>query len=94
MQQAYKAAGIKIPRVTTDQVHAGIPVPPKMLRAGDLILPPGSPGSRTNPRHVGMHLGNGLIINAPHTGDVVKIVKFQGYWAIEHGRRPQGEVVV
>ncbi|MFF5230277.1 C40 family peptidase [Dactylosporangium sp. NPDC000521] len=80
MQQAYKAAGISIPRVTTDQVRTGIPIPPSFLRAGDLIFLPGSLGSKTNPRHVGMYLGNGLVIHAPKTGDVVKIVKLQGYW--------------
>jgi cell wall-associated NlpC family hydrolase len=81
MQQAYRAAGISIPRITTDQVKAGIPVPgANQLLPGDLIFLPGSLGTRTNPRHVGMYLGSGLVINAPKTGDVVKIVKLQGYW--------------
>ncbi|WP_089293208.1 C40 family peptidase [Actinoplanes regularis] len=81
MQQSYRAAGITIPRITTDQVRAGIPVPSAtQLLPGDLIFLPGSLGTRTHPRHVGMYLGNGIIINAPKTGDVVKIVKLQGYW--------------
>jgi cell wall-associated NlpC family hydrolase len=81
MQQAYKAAGITLPRVTTDQVHAGIPVPSaNLLRPGDLIFLPGSLGSKTNPRHVGMYLGSGLVVHAPKTGDVVKISRLQGYW--------------
>jgi cell wall-associated NlpC family hydrolase len=33
----------------------------------------------TSPRHVGMYLGQGLIIQAPSTGDVVKIVKLSGW---------------
>jgi cell wall-associated NlpC family hydrolase len=80
MQQAYRAAGVSIPRVTTDQVHAGKEIAdPAMLLPGDLILIPGSEGTMSNPRHVGMYLGQGLIIQAPHTGDVVKISRLSGW---------------
>lgn len=74
IQQAYRAAGITIPRVTTDQVNAGKAVSdPALLLPGDLILIPGSEGTMANPRHVGMYLGQGLIIHAPKTDDTVKI---------------------
>lgn len=80
MQQAYRAAGIAIPRVTTDQVNAGTPVAdPSLLLPGDLILIPGSLGSMTNPRHVGMYLGNGLIVQAPQSNDAVKISALSGW---------------
>ncbi|WP_144118362.1 C40 family peptidase [Catellatospora sichuanensis] len=80
MQSAYRAAGVSIPRVTTGQVRAGKEITdPAMLLPGDLILIPGSEGTISNPRHVGMYLGDGLIIQAPKTGDVVKITKL-GYW--------------
>ncbi|MBM0224515.1 MULTISPECIES: C40 family peptidase [Micromonospora] len=80
MQSAYRAAGVSIPRVTTDQVNAGKAITdPAMLLPGDLILIPGSEGTMSNPRHVGMYLGQGLIIQAPKTGDVVKIIK-SGSW--------------
>ncbi|MFY1703049.1 C40 family peptidase [Micromonospora sp. WMMA1923] len=75
MQAAYRAAGIIIPRVTTDQANSGRPVAnPGLLLPGDLILIPGSLGTLSNPRHVGMYLGNGLVIHAPSTGDSVKII--------------------
>jgi cell wall-associated NlpC family hydrolase len=80
MQQAYRAAGITIPRTTADQVHAGTSVPdPANLRPGDLILIPGSGGTRADPGHVGMYLGSGLIVQAPKTGDVVKISKLSSW---------------
>jgi cell wall-associated NlpC family hydrolase len=80
MQQAYRAAGIRIPRTTADQVHAGTAVPgPADLRPGDLILIPGSGGSRADPGHVGMFIGSGLIVQAPKTGDVVKISKLSSW---------------
>ena len=80
MQAAYRAAGISIPRVTADQVHAGTAVAdPVLLQPGDLILIPGSAGTMTAPRHVGMYLGQGLIIQAPQTGDIVKITKLSSW---------------
>ncbi|MBM0224855.1 C40 family peptidase [Micromonospora sp. ATA51] len=80
MQAAYRAAGISIPRVTTDQANAGKAVTdPALLLPGDLILIPGSQGTMTNPRHVGMYLGEGLIIQAPKTGDVVRITRLSSW---------------
>jgi cell wall-associated NlpC family hydrolase len=80
VQRAYAEAGIGIPRVTTDQAHAGTPVAdPSQLLPGDLILIPGSDGTMTSPRHVGMYLGNGLIIQAPQSNDVVKISPVGGW---------------
>ena len=76
MQAAYRAAGVTIPRVTIDQVNAGQPVAdPALLLPGDLILIPGSQGTMSNPRHVGMHLGKKLIIQAPKTGDVPEVAQ-------------------
>ena len=81
IQAAYRAAGLTLPRTTTGQVHAGTPVPgPAFLRAGDLVFISGSLGTRTNPRHVGLYLGNELIVTAPRTGDVVKVISLNT-WA-------------
>lgn len=80
MQQVHRAAGITIPRVTGDQVHAGRPgASPDQLLPGDLILIPGSLGTIDHPGHVGMYLGKGLIIHAPQTGDVVRITRLAGW---------------
>ncbi|MFI2652774.1 C40 family peptidase [Micromonospora fulviviridis] len=80
MQAAYRAAGISIPRVTTDQANAGQPVTdPALLLPGDLILIPGSQGTMANPRHVGMYLGDGLVIQAPKTGDLVRITRLSSW---------------
>lgn len=74
MQQAYHTAGVSIPRTTLDQVHAGAAVTSiSAIAPGDLVFIPGSDGTRTVPRHVGMYIGDGLLVQAPHTGDVVKI---------------------
>ena len=70
VQQAYKAAGISLPRTTYDQVNQGTPTDVNHLVPGDLLFTePGAQG----PGHVGIYMGDGLIINAPHTGAVVDI---------------------
>ncbi|MFI7578278.1 C40 family peptidase [Micromonospora sp. NPDC049497] len=80
MQSAYRAAGISIPRITIDQVNIGKPVAnPALLLPGDLVFIPGSHGTLTNPRHVGMYIGQELIIQAPTTGDMVKISRLSDW---------------
>ncbi|MBM0259525.1 C40 family peptidase [Micromonospora sp. 4G55] len=80
LQQAYRAAGISIPRTTAEQVHAGAPVADYgELMPGDLLFIAGSRGSVSRPGHVGMYLGQGLLIQAPHTGDVVKVSRLSAW---------------
>lgn len=43
------------------------------LQAGDLVFIPGADGTTSNPGHVGLYLGDGLILQAPRTGDHVRI---------------------
>lgn len=73
MQMAYKAAGMSLTRTTFTQVAEGKPVAVDALQAGDLVFTAGSDGSAASPGHVGMFMGSGLIINAPHTGAVVSV---------------------
>jgi cell wall-associated NlpC family hydrolase len=87
VQAAYRAAGVSIPRVTRDQVHAGTPVASVAdIRPGDLIFIPGADGTPAHPGHVGMAIGSGLLVQAPKTGDVVKISAVSG-WDVVAVRR-------
>ncbi|WP_405818027.1 C40 family peptidase [Streptomyces sp. NBC_01390] len=70
MQQSYKAAGVTLTRTTYTQVKEGKPVSVDALQPGDLVF---TEGTAEVPEHVGMVVGQGLIINAPRTGDVVRI---------------------
>jgi cell wall-associated NlpC family hydrolase len=73
VQMAWAAAGVSLPRTTFEQVHAGTPVASvSQLQPGDLILIPGSDGTVAAPGHVGMYVGDGYLINAPTTGQVVQ----------------------
>lgn len=64
MLAAWAAAGVPIPAGTVNQKNAGTPADPATIAPGDLVFIPGSLGSPTNPRHVGMYVGNGLVVNA------------------------------
>jgi hypothetical protein len=80
VQQAYKAAGISLPRVTDDQQHSGTAVASAAdLKPGDLIFIPGSDGTMADPGHVGIYIGDGLIVQAPHTGDYVKLSRLTSW---------------
>jgi peptidoglycan DL-endopeptidase CwlO len=62
---AYLAAGIVIARTTFGWRDDGPVVPLSQLQPGDLLFSAGSDGTDTNPGHVVMYLGGGLIIQAP-----------------------------
>ncbi|MEU6416033.1 C40 family peptidase [Streptomyces spiralis] len=70
MQASYKAGGISISRTTYTQVKAGKAVSVDALKPGDLLF---TRGTARVPDHVGMFIGDGLILHAPRTDDVVKI---------------------
>ena len=75
---AWAAAGVQLPHYTVAQYQLGQPVAAiSLLAPGDLIFIPGSDGSLDppNPQHVGMYLGAGYMIDAPDTGEYVKIQK-------------------
>jgi len=71
VQNVFKAKGIDLPRVTTDQVKKGREVSKAQLQPGDLVF-------FHNNGHVGIYIGNGQYIHSPHTGDQVKISSLAG----------------
>jgi hypothetical protein len=70
IQYSYGKAGIKIPRVSQDQQNYGSAVDPNNVQPGDLLFI-GSPA-----HHVMMSIGGGKVIEAPHTGDVIKEIAY------------------
>ncbi len=81
VMMAYRAAGISLPRTTFQQVLVGTPVYGLgQLAPGDLLFSAGSDGTATDPGHVGMYIGAGLVIEAPQTGEPVMITPLSGYW--------------
>ncbi|MDI2130578.1 NlpC/P60 family protein [Yinghuangia seranimata] len=71
---AYAAAGITIPRVAQDQYAAGPKLPYNApLQPGDLVFY----GTARNIHHVGLYIGDGLMIDAPFTGALVRTERFR-----------------
>jgi cell wall-associated NlpC family hydrolase len=62
----YAQLGIELPHQAAAQYGYGVAVPRDQLQPGDLVFYDGL-------SHVGIYIGNGDIVHAPHTGDVVKI---------------------
>lgn len=80
MMTAWLKAGRNITRTTFTQHFAGTAARAAGLRPGDLVLTPGA-GSLARPDHVGMYIGRGLVIHAPHTGAVVTVLTYSSFVA-------------
>ena len=71
-QAAWAFAGVSIPRTSYEQ--ADLPaVPESQLAPGDIMEFSGD-------GHVGIYVGGGMLIDAPHTGAVVEKVAFSGWF--------------
>jgi cell wall-associated NlpC family hydrolase len=73
--RAWQAAGVSLPHNADAQSHYGTRIAPTQdaLKPGDLVF------FHRPISHVGIYVGNGLYLHAPHTGTVVKIAKMP--WA-------------
>jgi NlpC/P60 family len=66
----YAQLGVHLTHYTGSQFYEGARVPPDALQPGDLVF---FEPSQRGPQHEGIYIGGGKFIQAPHTGDVVKI---------------------
>jgi cell wall-associated NlpC family hydrolase len=70
----YAQVGVSLPHNAAAQYGYGTPVSRSALQPGDLVFFDGL-------GHVGLYVGGGNFIHAPHTGDVVKISSMTGWYA-------------
>jgi len=80
--RAWGAAGVSLPHNAAAQQADTRPVSYGDLQPGDLVFF-GSPAY-----HVGIYIGGGRMIAAPHTGDVVKIQSVSAHGGFSGGGRP------
>jgi len=83
-QAAWKAAGVTLPRTTYDQVNAGTTVSLSDIQPGDLVF------FYDDISHVGLYIGNGMMIHAPKPGAYVReeSIFYDGESAIHSVVRP------
>ncbi|MBI1376561.1 MAG: hypothetical protein GC157_03640 [Frankiales bacterium] len=77
---SYAHVGVSMIQYSQAQFAAGEKIPVSRLRPGDLVFFATDPNDWGTIHHVGMYAGNGLMVEAPHTGDHVK---FQTIWQSE-----------
>jgi peptidoglycan DL-endopeptidase CwlO len=70
----YAQVGVSLPHSSYAQYGYGSPVSMSQLQPGDLVFFDGL-------GHVGIYVGGGTFIHAPHTGDVVKYSSLSGWYA-------------
>jgi cell wall-associated NlpC family hydrolase len=70
---AYAQVGVALPHSSYAQWGMGVPVSQDQLQPGDLVFFDGL-------GHVGIYIGGGQFVHAPHTGDVVKISSLSEGW--------------
>ncbi len=76
---AYGRVGVRLPHSSQAMMHLGQRVSRHALRRGDLVISNGG-------GHVGIYLGHGLVLHAPHTGAVVSRSPL-AWWSITMIRR-------
>ncbi|MER7926395.1 C40 family peptidase [Streptomyces sp. NPDC096057] len=83
-QAAWKATGVTLPRATTDQADAGTTVPLAEAQPGDLVF------FHDDSSHVGVYVGDGMMIHAPKPGAYVReeSVHYDGTAVIHSVVRP------
>jgi cell wall-associated NlpC family hydrolase len=70
----YGRLGVSLPHNAAAQYGMGTPVPRDALEPGDLVFFDGL-------GHVGIYVGGGSFIHAPHTGTVVQISSLSGWYS-------------
>ena len=76
----YAQLGISLPHYTVAQWNATQPISQSQMQPGDLVFFDGL-------GHVGIYIGNGQFVDAPHTGSVVRIDSISGFGSFDGARR-------
>jgi cell wall-associated NlpC family hydrolase len=76
----YAQLGISLPHYTVAQWSSTIPISSSEMEPGDLVFFDGL-------GHVGIYIGGGQFVDAPHTGSVVRIDSLSGFGSFNGARR-------
>jgi cell wall-associated NlpC family hydrolase len=88
--RAWEAAGIELPRVAATQYGAGAHVRVTDARVGDLVFFGADPTNPSTIDHVGIYVGLGMMVDAPHTGAAVRVESLYPKGLMPYATRPSG----
>ncbi len=72
--RAYQVGGLQLPRTAAAQWNAGAHIlDPAAVQPGDLVFYASDLANPATIHHVGIYIGAGNMINAPHAGAVIRI---------------------
>ena len=72
-QAAYALSGIALPHNAAAQWYSGVHVPTNQLQPSDLVFFATNLSNPATIHHVGIYIGGGQMIDAPHTGADVRV---------------------
>ena len=77
---SYAQVGVSLPHSSYAMWNDGVSVPRDQLQPGDLVFFDGL-------GHVGLYIGGGSFVHAPHTGTVVQVSSLDSYGGSYVGAR-------
>lgn len=80
VRYVYSHVGISLPHYTVSQFRYGIRVSRSHLKPGDVLFFDGL-------AHVGLYIGHGLFVHAPHTGTRVQTARLSSFGDWSGARR-------
>jgi len=82
VKYVFAQLGLSLPHYAAAQWYSpgAVWIPPERLQPGDLVFFTGSDGTREAPGHVGIYVGDGYLIDAPHTGSFVRFDSLEDRW--------------
>ena len=82
VQYVFAQLNVLLPHYAAAQYHTpdAVWVAPNRLQPGDLVFFTGPDGTRKAPGHVGIYVGDGYLIDAPHTGSAVRVDNLSEPW--------------
>jgi len=82
---AWAQAGVGMPHSSELQAFVGSATTTASLAPGDLVLVPGDDGSLAAPGHVGLYIGDGLVLNAADEQDGIRVQTLSNFIVVGRG---------
>jgi cell wall-associated NlpC family hydrolase len=86
--RAWEPAGVSLPHSAALQYQQVLKISLDQVRPGDLIFWATNPSRASTIHHVAIYAGDGMMIEAPHTGALVRLVEVRRQGMMPYAGRP------